>query len=117
MPVLQYAGLAGEVPAYGDRFKANPSLVYARTREPRTRMKYRREGRTTTYEWAIQAYDRFPDVPTRLEPGKRIGLEVAVVDKDSDRSKPAFLTWGSPPEVFKGFDAESLGELFLAEKP
>jgi hypothetical protein len=115
--VLQYAGLAGEGPAYGDRFKANPSLVYARTREPRTRMKSRREGRTTTYEWAIQVYDRFPGVPTRLEPGTRIGLEVAVVDKDSDRTKPAFLTWGSPPRVFKGFDAESLGELFLADKP
>ncbi len=125
MPVLQYAGLAGEQPAYGDTFGANPSLVYARTREPRTRMKYRREGNTTTYEWAIQVYDRFPDQPTRLEPGKRIGLEVAVVDKDKDKSKgkvldrtkPAFLTWGSPPKVFKGFEAGSLGELFLAARP
>ncbi len=117
MPVLQYAGLAGDVPAYGDRFGANPSLVYARTKEPRTRMKYRRQGRETTYEWAIRVYDRFPDLPTQLEPGKRIGFEVAVVDKDSGPTKPAFLTWGSAPNLFKGFDAGSLGELFLADKP
>ena len=117
MPVLQYVGLAGEQPAYGDRFGANPSLVYARSREPNTRMKYRRRGNTTTYEWAIQAYDRYPDAPTRLEPGKRIGLEVAVVDKDSGRTKPAFLTWASPPETFKFLNAGSLGELYLADGP
>ena len=36
----------------------------------------------TTYEWAIKAYDRYPDEPTRLHSGKRLGFEVAVVDKD-----------------------------------
>jgi RNA polymerase sigma factor (sigma-70 family) len=117
MPVLQYVGLAGKVPAYGDPFGANPSLVYAKTRERRTEMKYRREGQVTTYEWAIPVYERFPDRPTRLEPGKRIGLEIAVVDKDSGRTKPAFLTWGSPPAIFKGFDAGSLGELLLSDRP
>jgi RNA polymerase sigma factor (sigma-70 family) len=117
MPVLQYVGLASKRPAYGDRFGANPSLVYSRTREPHTRMKYRSDGRVTTYEWAVKVYDRFPDRPTNLDPGKRIGLEIAVVDKDSDRADPAFLTWGSPPKVFKGFDARSLGELFLAGGP
>jgi RNA polymerase sigma factor (sigma-70 family) len=117
MPVLQYVGLAGPVPAYGDPFGANPALLYGKIREPRTRMQYRREGRVTTYEWAIPVYERFPDRPARLEPGKRIGLEVAVVDKDSGETKPAFLTWGSPPSVFKGFDAGSLGELFLADQP
>jgi RNA polymerase sigma factor (sigma-70 family) len=117
MPVLQYVGLAGEVPAYGDRFGKNPALMYASIREPRTRMKYRRQGRVTTYEWAVRVYDRFPERATRLGPGKRIGLEIAVVDKDSGPTKPAFLTWGSPPSVFKGFDAGSLGELFLAGGP
>ncbi len=104
-PCSSTSGLAGELPAYGDRFGANPSLVYARSREPNTRMKYRRQGKTTTYEWAIQAYDRYPEAPTRLEPGKRIGLDVAVVDKDSGRTKPAFLTWASPPKSFKFLDA------------
>ena len=113
--MLQYAGIAGELPAYGDRFKANPSLVYARTREPDTRMKSRREGRTTTYEWAIQVYDRFPDVRTRLEPrtadrarGGRCGQGLGPI-------QAGVPDLGRAAEVFKGFDAESLGELYLAE--
>jgi RNA polymerase sigma factor (sigma-70 family) len=119
MPVLQYVGIAAEVPAYGDRWGGNPSLIYARSVESDTRMAYRRdeEAKVTTYEWAIRAYDHFPDAPTRLVAGRRIGLEVAVVDKDSGRTKPAFVTWGPPPEDFKGLDAGSLGELYLAEGP
>jgi hypothetical protein len=119
MPVHQYVGIAGEVPAYGDPRGGNPSLVYASTGEPHTRMRYRRDeaSKVTTYEWAIRAYDHFPDAPTKLVAGRRIGLEVAVVDKDSGRTKPAFVTWGTPPEVFKGLDAGSLGELYLAEGP
>jgi RNA polymerase sigma factor (sigma-70 family) len=119
MPALQYVGLAGSVPAYGDPSGANPALLYGKIRDPRSepQMKFRRDGRMTTYEWAIPVYERFPDRPARLEPGKRIGLDVAVVDKDSGKTKPAFLTWGSMPAVFKGFDAGSLGELFLADRP
>src|SRR5262249_57668192 len=66
MPVLQYAGVPGQVPAYGDPWGANPSLVYGRTKEPRTKMKYRRQGQVPTYEWAIQPDDRVPDRPTPL---------------------------------------------------
>jgi hypothetical protein len=117
MPVHQYVGLAGDVPAYGDPFGANPALVYSKTREPHTQMKARRWGKVTTYEWAIQVYETFPNKPIRLESGKRIGLEVAVVDKDRGWSKPAFLTWGAPPSGFKGFDAGSLGELLLCDRP
>ena len=119
MPMLQYVGVAADVPAYGDPRGANPSLVYARTAEPYTRMKYRRDeaSKVTTYEWAIRAYDRFPDAPTKLVAGQRIGFDVAVVDKDSAEPRSAFVTWGSPPEVFKGFDAGSLGELYLADGP
>ena len=119
MPVLQYVGIAGEAPAYSDPRGANPSLLYASSREPRTRMKYRRDevSKLTTYEWAVRVYDRFPDRPTDLVPGRRIGFEVAVVDKDPDQPRSAFVTWGSPPAVFKGLDAGSLGELYLAEGP
>jgi len=46
-----------------------------------------------------------------------VGLDVAVLDKDPDRDRPAFLTWGSPPRVFKGCDAGSLGELLLVGGP
>ena len=104
MPLLQYVGVAADVPAYGDPRGANPSLVYARTAEPHTRMKYRRDeaSKVTTYEWAIRAYDRFPDAPTKLVAGQRIGFDVAVVDKDSAQPRSAFVTWGSPPEDLQG---------------
>jgi hypothetical protein len=46
-----------------------------------------------------------------------LGLEVAVVDKDKNARKgslpPTFLTWGSPPVIFKSSDANTLGELIL----
>ncbi len=117
MPALQYAGVPGRVAAYHDPWGANPSLVYAKTRESRTKMKYRREREITTYEWAIQAYDHFPDKPTRLSAGTRLGFDVAVVDNDGGSSLPSFVTWGAPAVSFKGCDAESLGELILIEKP
>jgi RNA polymerase sigma factor (sigma-70 family) len=117
MPVLQYVGVPGQVPAYGDRWGANPSLVYSRTKERRTQMRYRRDGDITTYEWAIQAYDQFPDRPTRLAPGKRIGLDVVVVDKDAGDGRPAWMYWGPPYREFKGCDAGNLGELILADDP
>jgi RNA polymerase sigma factor (sigma-70 family) len=119
MPVLQYVAVPGHVPAYGDRWSANPSLVYARSKETATAMQYQRIGDVITYEWSVKAYDRFPDRPTRLYPGKRLGLEVAIVDKDLNgilrKRPPTFLTWGAPPLIFKGADAGSLGELVLAE--
>jgi len=117
MPVLQYVAVPGSVPAYEDPWGANPSLTFARTRQTATKMKYRHAGGVTTYEWAIRAYDRYPNRPTRLHPGKRLGFEVAVVDKDDRLSPPAFLTWGSPPAFFKGLDAGTLGELILVDQP
>ena len=93
-PVLQYVGVPGEVPAYGDRWGANPSLLYTKTRERHTQMKYQRKGDVTTYEWAIQAYDQYPDRLTQLVPGKRIGFDLAVVNKDSAKAPPAWMYWG-----------------------
>jgi RNA polymerase sigma factor (sigma-70 family) len=117
MPVLQYVGVPGEVPAYGDKWGANPSLLYTRTRERRMRMKYQREGDITTYEWAIPAYDQYPDQPTELVPGKRIGFDLAVVDKDSPKAPPAWMYWGPKYTGFKGWYAANLGELILADGP
>jgi RNA polymerase sigma factor (sigma-70 family) len=117
MPVLQYAAVPGQVAAYGDPWNGNPSLLYAHKRQTSTKMKYRHADHVTTYEWAIKAYDRYPDLPTRLHSGKRLGFEVAVVDKDDPKVRPYFLTWGEPPVVFKGFDAGSLGELILVDQP
>jgi len=117
MPVLQYAAVPAAMRAYGDNEGANPSLVYGRISRTTTKMKYYRDGDTTTYEWAVQAFDRYPEHPTVLKPGKRLGLEIAVLDKDPRPSKSAFLTWGLPPDFFKGGDAGSLGELILGEGP
>ena len=91
--------------------------MYGKISKSSTTMRYRREGEVTTYEWAVQPFDHYPDRPTRLERGKSLGLEVAVVDRDSDRSRPYFYTWGAPPVGFKGFDAGQLGELTLEGKP
>ena len=44
MPLLQYVGVPGPVSAYGDPWKANPSLLYAQTQQTATRMKYQRVG-------------------------------------------------------------------------
>ncbi len=129
MPVLQYAGVPGRLRAYGDRWNANPSLVYAGTRQTATTMKYQYDGNVITYEWSVKAFDRYPDRPTRLHVGKHLGFDVAVLDKDKltapekplaalrEKRPTVFLTWGLPPEVFKGCDARSLGELILTNGP
>jgi RNA polymerase sigma factor (sigma-70 family) len=117
MPVLQYVGLPGRGPVYGTGDNRNPSLLYGDIDRTTTNMRYRRSGDVTTYEWAFQAFDRYPDRPTRLDPGKRLGLEVAVVDRDPDRKLSSFTTWGPPPTSFKGFDASQLGELILDPGP
>jgi hypothetical protein len=118
MPVLQYAGVPGNVAAYGDPWRANPSLVYARTKQTGTTMMFRYSDHVITYEWSIRAFDRFPDRPSRIYPGRRLGLEVAVVDKDPNAGKtaspPTYLTWGPPPRMFKGIDKASLGDLVIA---
>jgi RNA polymerase sigma factor (sigma-70 family) len=117
LPVVQYAGVPGPVAAYGDPKGKNPSLLYGKIAHSSTTMAYHRAGNVTTYEWAVQAFDRYPDLPTHLEPGKRVGLEVVVLDKDRDRPKPTWLNWGPTWAGFKGQDASSLGELILVDGP
>ena len=99
MPVLQYAGVPGRTAAYGDRSGANPSLVYAKQKERRTRMQVSRSGDVIIYEWAVAVFDSFPEKPTPLLPGKKLGLEIAVLDKDkkaprSASRRPSFSNLG-----------------------
>jgi hypothetical protein len=119
MPVLQYAGVPGRGRAYGDPLGANPSLVYGDIRRTTTAMATSRRNRVTTYEWAIQAFDHYPDRPTLLAPGRRIGLDVAVVDWDGPRQDDSgnqdWRCWAARPKGFKGCDAGQLGELILGE--
>jgi RNA polymerase sigma factor (sigma-70 family) len=117
LPVVQYVAIPGAGPAYGTAGDGNPALMYGKISKSSTTMQFRREGEFTTYEWAVQPFDHYPDRPTRLQRGKSLGLEVAVVDRDSNRSRPYFYTWGAPPVRFKGFDAGQLGELTLEGEP
>jgi RNA polymerase sigma factor (sigma-70 family) len=121
MPVIQYVGVPGDVAAYGDPWKANPSVVYGRQRQTTTKMKFQVDGDVITYEWSIQPFDRFPDRPAHFVPGLRLGLDVAVVDKDRDGltkvSPPTYLSWASSPVRFKGIDPESLGDLLIDRLP
>ena len=84
-------------------------------------MKCHQDSGIITYEWLVQPFDRFPERPTALYRGKRLGLDVAVVAKNSNKNEssrlPTFLTWGSPPLNFKGIDDASLGELILIGRP
>jgi hypothetical protein len=139
MPVLQYVGLPGKKgPVYGLKnpedpereAEENPSLLYGDITKTKTRMAFRREGDITTYEWAIQAYDHYPDKPTRLVPGMRIGFDVTVCDKDTPAQTPqagndpepdraAWISWGPSvdPGGFKGLNAPNLGEIVLGRVP
>ena len=40
--------------------KANPLLMAGDLKTTKTRMAFRREGDVTTYEWAIQVFDKYP---------------------------------------------------------
>jgi hypothetical protein len=136
MPVLQYLGIPGKGPVYGVKKSAgversgldNPILNMGDINKTKTRMAFRRVGDVTTYEWALQAFDHYPDKPTKLRPGVQIGFDVVVVDKDKPAQTPkaqndpeedwhAWVCWGPPWKVMKFFDAASLGEIVLGRAP
>jgi len=120
-PVQQYVAIPAKGIIYGQRQATNPILMAGSVKKTRTRMAYTQKGDVTTYEWVIQVFDRYPDNPTKLEPGKRIGFDLAVVDKDvpatspggyneplSDRS--AWVYWCPLWRGNKMLDAGALGE-------
>ena len=86
VPVQQYIAIPGKGMIYGVKQASNPILIAGSLKNTKTRMAYTQKGDVTTYEWAIQVFDRYPDKPTRLEPGKRIGFDVAVVDRDKPQN-------------------------------
>lgn len=61
-------------------------------------------------------YVGVPDRLARLRPGGRLGLDVAILDKDR-ASRLAYLTWAPASPYFKGYNAGTLGELILADGP
>jgi hypothetical protein len=128
LPALQYIGIPGPGRVYGTKYDTNPILLGGDLKKTKTRMAFRRAGSVTTYEWAVQPFDRYPDRPTRLEPGKRIGFDLAVADKDVPAVSPggmnepeedrvAWAYWGPQWTGMKMLDAGNLGELVLAGPP
>jgi hypothetical protein len=135
VPVQQYVAIPGKGRIYGSKYTTNPALMGGDLHKTRTRMACRRKRDVTTYEWAIQVFDHYPDKPTRLEPGKRIGFELAVLDKDvpvppnaqvrpsspmqgidePEEDHVAWIYWGPDWHVMKMLDAGSLGELVLGK--
>ena len=114
LPALQYVlcppgGSYGEILDSADP-SANPNIAMGDISKTRTEGAVMREGDLTIYEWAIQAFDRYPDAPTKLVPGKTVGFDVVVIDKDSHWDNPAWICW-APFGVSKHFDAELLGDL------
>src|SRR3954466_7879382 len=91
LPVLQYVGLPDCTgPVYGvvraaakERLvEQNPVLAFGDITKTKTRMAYRRKGDVTSYEWALQAFDQYPDRHTRLMPGVQVGFDLVVCDRD-----------------------------------
>ena len=113
MAALQLAAVPGDGPAYGSP-DGNPSMFGEGVDETHARVAYSRDGALTIYEWAIQPYDHYPERPTVLLPGKRIGFEVVVVDKDSDKNGPSWVCWG-PVQPMKFFAADTLGDLIIGQ--
>jgi RNA polymerase sigma factor (sigma-70 family) len=125
-PVQQYVAIPGPGPVYGTPQPTNPILIGGDLEKTRTKMAYRRVGDVTTYEWAIQPFDTYPDRPTKLVPGKRIGFAISVADKDVAASspmalnepredKPAWVYWGPKWNGMKVLDAGALGEIVLGK--
>ena len=124
LPVQQYVSIPGDGPIYGVDAGTNPIVMAGDLKQTKTRSAYRRDVNTTTYEWAIEVFDRYPDTPTRLVPGKRIGFDLAVADQDhvgEDDTPPSdqysWIYWGPQWKGIKVWDAGNLGELVLGDRP
>ncbi|MFH2052620.1 MAG: redoxin domain-containing protein [bacterium] len=74
---------------------ANPNLMGGDITGTKTRGAYARRGDVSIYEWALEAYDHYPDQATKLELGKTVGFEIFVADKDRPADHAAILTWAA----------------------
>ncbi len=135
MPVQLYAAIPGKGRVYGikksagvERGEENPTLAFGDIKKTRTKMAFRREGDVTIYEWSLQPFDHFPDEPTRLEPGVRIGFDLRVCDRDAALKNPggpqepesnrtAIVSWAPPFQLSKQTFPGALGELVLDRAP
>jgi hypothetical protein len=122
LPVHQYIAIPGEGRIFGTKYDTNPILMAGDLNRTKTQMAFRRQGDIITYEWAVQPFDKYPDEPTRLEPGKAIGFDLAIVDRDVPRkiSEPeedhaAWVYWGPQWNGMKACRSSTLGEIVLGK--
>lgn len=118
LPALQYV-LCPPGGSYGEAIQsadpsANPNIAGGDIAKTRTKGAVTREGDVTIYEWAIEAFDHYPDAPTKLAPEKTIGFDVVAADKDTETDTPAWICW-APFGSLKHFNADLLGDLILVE--
>ncbi|NKB72159.1 MAG: DUF2092 domain-containing protein [Candidatus Latescibacteria bacterium] len=115
--IFQYSGLAS---ANGQRLYRGHNTYMFRfdVTLSRTQMAYRRADNTTTYEWALEAFDYFPGQPALLEPGRLLDFDVQLFDWDQPGEEAALFSWGpyAPFPKDKVRDADSWGDLLLGHE-
>jgi hypothetical protein len=110
---MQYALIPGNgeyVAGYGNPFVSVGGKA-TRATGTRTQAAHNYDGKTITYEWAVEVYDRFPEEPAKLTANKEIGFDVVIVDKESN-GHHNWIPWGSPG-VHKFERPKNLGRLKL----
>jgi hypothetical protein len=93
----------------------NPNLYRGDIYKTRTQAAYSRKGEVTIYEWAVEAFERYPDRSLELRPGARLLFDVVVVDKDAPHGDYAFVCWG-PKDGAKYDGANRVGRLELTDE-
>ncbi len=94
----------------------NPRISGGDIGDTKTTGAFSRDGDISIYEWAIQAFEKYPSKPTVLTPGTYIGLDVVVNDVDREGERPAWVCW-SMYKPMKFYDATSLGSVLIVDDP
>ena len=108
---MQYALVPGAGGSY-NRGSPNPNLYQGNIYQTRAQAAYSRQGDITIYEWAVEAFEDYPDRPLALTPGRKLLFDVVAIDKDPGEQGYGFVAWGpSSSEKYGG--ANRVGRLEL----
>ncbi|MCE5250490.1 M56 family metallopeptidase [bacterium] len=116
LPVLQYvmtaSGIIYNKNVPNTDISRNPILVMGDITKTKTHAVSSRTGDVTVYEWELEVFDKYPDNKTQLIPGKTIGFDVAVVDRDHEDEFSAWGCWG-PSGYLKVANTYLIGDIVL----
>ncbi|NKB72156.1 MAG: redoxin domain-containing protein [Candidatus Latescibacteria bacterium] len=113
--IFQYAGMAQNA---GQTFARgfNTYMFRFDITQTRSQMAFSRQGDITTYEWALEVFDHFPDQKAHLEPGRRMGFDVMMLDLDAVGDDVTWVSWGqftfAPDKIA---EADGLADLVLGD--